>query len=128
MFGIDTVTVQEILPYQAVTPVPLAPAHVKGLINLRGQIVTVLDLRRCLDFDRLQDEVSSMNLLVNSDEGTMSLLVDQIGNVVDIPSERLAPPPGIVRGVAAQYIQHVCQLEEDVLIVLDVQRILHTAN
>jgi purine-binding chemotaxis protein CheW len=124
LFGVDALRVQEILSYQEISPVPLAPEYVKGLINLRGQIVTVLDLRRRLGFEPLEDETTGTNLIVNSHEGPMSLLVDQIGNVLDLPSDRLAPPPGTIRGVAVQYIQAVCQLEDDLLILLDIDSIL----
>lgn len=124
LFGVDTLRVQEILTYQEITSVPLAPDYVRGLINLRGQIVTVIDLRCRLGFEKLEQERSSMNLIVNSDEGLMSLLVDNIGNVLDIPANRLLPPPGTIRGVAVHYIQEVCQLEDDLLIVLNLQNIL----
>lgn len=124
LFGVDTLRVQEILTYQEITSVPLAPDYVRGLINLRGQIVTVIDLRCRLGFEKLEQERSSMNLIVNSDEGLMSLLVDNIGNVLDIPSNRLLPPPGTIRGVAVRYIQEVCQLEDTLLIVLNLQNIL----
>lgn len=124
LFGVNTLHVQEILNYQEVTSVPLAPDYVKGLINLRGQIVTVIDLRGRLGFERLEDQTTSMNIIVNSDEGLMSLLVDNIGNVLDIPGDRLLPPPGTIRGVAVHYIQDVCQLEDELLIVLDLHSIL----
>ncbi len=124
LFGVNTLHVQEILTYQEITAVPLAPDYVRGLINLRGQIVTVIDLRCRLGFEKLPDEKTSMNLIVNSDEGLMSLLVDNIGNVLDIPAARLVPPPGTIRGVAVHYIQDVCQLEDELLIVLDLQSIL----
>ena len=124
LFGVNTLHVQEILTYQEITSVPLAPDYVRGLINLRGQIVTVIDLRCRLGFEKLPDEKTSMNLIVNSDEGLMSLLVDNIGNVLDIPVDRLVPPPGTIRGVAVHYIQDVCQLEDELLIVLDLQSIL----
>jgi purine-binding chemotaxis protein CheW len=124
LFGVDALHVQEILTYQEITTVPLAPDYVKGLINLRGQIVTVIDLRRRLGFDHLQDEQAGMNLIVNSNEGLMSLLVDQIGNVLDVHRDHLKPPPGTIRGVAVHYIQAVCQLQEELLIVLDLGSIL----
>lgn len=125
LFGVDALQVQEILPYQEITSVPLAPEYVKGLINLRGQIVTVLDLRRRLGLETLQDEEAGANLIVNSEEGQLSLFVDQIGNVVDIQAERFFPPPGTIRGVAVHYIREVCQLEEELLITLDLNSILH---
>lgn len=124
LFGVDALHVQEILTYQEITSVPLAPEYVKGLINLRGQIVTVIELRRRLGFDQLENESTGMNLIVNSNEGLMSLLVDQIGNVLDIQRDRLKPPPGTIRGVAVHYIQSVCQLEDELLIVLDLESIL----
>jgi len=124
LFGIDALHVQEIMSYQEITSVPLAPDYVKGLINLRGQIVTVIDLRRRLGFEPLDNDTTSMNLIVQSDEGLMSVFVDQIGNVLDLKSDRLKPAPGTIRGVAVHYIQAVCQLEEELLIVLDIDSVL----
>jgi purine-binding chemotaxis protein CheW len=124
LFGVNAIQVQEILPYQEISQVPLAPEYVKGLINLRGQIVTVLDLRSRLGFEPLEHETTGTNLIVNSPEGPLSLLVDEIANVLDIQKDRLSPPPGTVRGVAVSYIQAVCQLEDDLLIVLDTDRVL----
>jgi len=127
LFGVNALRVQEILPYQEITAVPLAPEYIKGLINLRGQIITVLDLRRKLGFPSLDGETMPTNLIVNSNEGAMSLLVDEIANVVDLHGDRLTPPPGTIRGVAVQYIQAVCQLEESLLIVLDIDSVLQLA-
>jgi purine-binding chemotaxis protein CheW len=124
LFGVDALHVQEILTYQEITSVPLAPEYVRGLINLRGQIVTVIDLRRRLGFEQLEDTQTGMNLIVNSPEGLMSLLVDQIGNVLDLQRDHLKPPPGTIRGVAVHYIQAVCQLEDELLLVLDLESIL----
>jgi purine-binding chemotaxis protein CheW len=124
LFGVEALQVQEILPYQKIIPAPLAPEYVKGLINLRGQIVTVLDLRRRLGFDPLEDATTGTNLIVNSDEGPISVFVDAIDNIVDLHTDQLHPPPGTVRGVAANYIQAVCQLKETLLIVLNLKSIL----
>jgi purine-binding chemotaxis protein CheW len=128
LFGIDALHVQEILNYQEITSVPLAPEYVKGLINLRGQIVTVIDLRRRLGFEQLEDESAGMNLIVNSNEGLMSLLVDQIGNVRDVNRNQAKPPPGTIRGIAVHYIQAVCQLQDDLLIVLDLDSVLQLCS
>ncbi|PIE33602.1 chemotaxis protein CheW [candidate division KSB3 bacterium] len=125
LFGVKTLHVQEILTYQEITPVPLAPDYVRGLINLRGQIVTVIDLRCRLGFEKIDDRQTSMNVIVNFEEGLMSLLVDNIGNVLDIPEDSLLPPPGTIRGITVHDIQAVCQLDDELLIVLDLQSILH---
>ena len=127
LFGVNALRVQEILSYQEIAVVPLAPAYIKGLINLRGQIVTVLDLRQRLGFAPLADETAATNLIVMSKEGPLSLLVDQISNVIDLQTSRLTSPPGTIRGVAVQYIQAVCQLEEGLLIILDLDSVLRLA-
>jgi purine-binding chemotaxis protein CheW len=124
LFGVDALYVQEILTYQEITSVPIAPDYVRGLINLRGQIVTVIDLRSRLGFDSMDNGRAGMNLIVSSDEGLMSLLVDQIGNVLDVYANHLKPAPGTIRGVAVQYIRAVYQLEDELLIVLDLDSIL----
>jgi purine-binding chemotaxis protein CheW len=116
--------VQEILPYQEIASVPCAPDYVKGLLNLRGQILTVIDLKSRLGIEQSEQEEAGTNLIVNSDEGPISLLVDTIGNVVDIPADHLLPPPGTIRGVAVKYIQEVCHSEDTLLIILNIQNIL----
>jgi purine-binding chemotaxis protein CheW len=121
LFGVNALQVQEILPYQKIAPVPLSPDYIKGLINLRGQIVTVLDLRKRLGFASLENEIEGSNLIIASAQGEMSLFVDEIRNIVEVPPEKLLPPPGTVRGVASQYIKSVCQLQDELLIVLDLE-------
>lgn len=120
LFGIDALHVQEIMPYQKITAVPLAPDFIRGLINLRGEIVTVLDLRRRLGFEPFADETEASNLVITSSYGEISLLVDAIHDIVEVPSDKLLPPPGTVQGVARHYIHSVCQLQDDLLMVLDI--------
>ena len=124
LFGVDTLHVQEILTYHKMTPVPCAPDYVKGMLNLRGQILTVVDVRSRLGLEKLEHEEDGMNLIVNSHEGPISLFVDKIGNVVTIPTDQLLPPPGTIRGVAVKYIQEVCQLQDSLLIILNLKSIL----
>src|ERR1700760_168969 len=82
-FGLDVLKVQEIIKYQELTRVPLAPPVVRGLINLRGQIVTAIDLRRRLDFPDRPPGQLPINVVVQTDDGAVSLLVDEIGDVLD---------------------------------------------
>src|SRR3954454_4627156 len=82
-FGLDVLHVQEVIRHQEMTRVPLAPPVVRGLINLRGQIVTALDLRRRLELpDRPADQPPPVNVVVRTDDGAVSLLVDDIGDVL----------------------------------------------
>ena len=84
LFGIDVMNVQEVIRYQEMTAVPLASSVVRGLINLRGQIVTAIDLRARLGLPRARRGRAPMNVVVRTDDGVVSLLVDEIGDVLEV--------------------------------------------
>src|SRR5438094_9323996 len=86
-FGLDVLKVQEIIRYQEMTRVPLAPPVVRGLINLRGQIVTAIDLRRRLELSERPADQLPMNIVVQTEDGAVSLLVDDIGDVVEVSEQ-----------------------------------------
>jgi purine-binding chemotaxis protein CheW len=121
-FGIDVLKVQEIIRYQQMTRVPLAPAVVRGLINLRGQIVTGIDLRRRLEMkDRPADQLP-VNVVVKTDDGAVSLLVDEIGDVVEVSEKHFELPPETLRGNARQLVRGAYKLPERLLLILDTDR------
>ncbi len=121
-FGIDVLKVQEVIRLQAMTRVPLAATAVRGLINLRGQIVTALDMRRRLDMpDRAADH-SPVNVVVNTDDGAVSLLVDEIGDVIDATGTSFEHPPETLRGPARELIRGAYKLDDQLLLVLDTER------
>lgn len=121
-FGVEVMNVQEVLRYQQMTPVPLAPPTVRGLINLRGQIVTALDLRRRLELPPRGTEELPMNVVVRSDDGAVSLLVDEIGDVIEVSEDIFESPPESLQGVARELVTGVYKLQEELLLVLDTQR------
>ena len=121
-FGIDVREVQEVLQYQEMVRVPLAADVVQGLINLRGQIVTAIDLRRRLDLPEREDAVDPMNVVVRSDDGAVSLLVDEIGDVVEVEEAAFEPAPENLSGRARELIDGVFKLDGQLLLVLDAQR------
>ena len=97
-FGLDVLRVQEIIRWQEITRVPLAPEAVRGLINLRGQIVTALDLRLRLGLGRCPADRRPFNVVVRSDDGAISLLVDEIGDVLELPESSFERPPETLTG------------------------------
>ena len=127
-FGIEVLKVQEVIRYQEMTRVPLAPATIRGLINLRGQIVTAIDLRRRLELPVRDDGQLPMNVVVRSDDGAVSLLVDEIGDVVEIQDDVYEHPPETLKGVARELVQGVYKLESRLLLVLDTGKTLNLAN
>lgn len=124
-FGIEVEKVQEVIRYQEMTRVPLASSVVKGLINLRGQIVTAIDLRRRLELQPRPDGELPMNVVVRSDDGAVSLLVDEIGDVLEIENETFEQPPETVSGTTRELVRGVYQLRDKLLLVLDTERTLH---
>lgn len=123
-FGIDVRRVQEVLRAQEVTPVPQAPAVIEGLINLRGQIVTAVDMRRRLGLPPRPEGAQPMNMVVRTEEGAASLLVDEIGDVLDVdPSSFEAVPVNVAPG-QRELILGVCKLKDRLLLVLDAERTL----
>lgn len=121
-FGVPVQQVQEVIRYQALTRVPLAAAEVSGLINLRGQIVTAIDLRRRLGLPPRPAGQRPMNVVVRSEEGAVSLLVDEIGDVQEVQQESFEPPPPTLHGPARALIRGAYKLPQRLLLVLDTQR------
>jgi len=118
-FGIDVLQVQEVLRYQKMTRVPLAPDVIEGLINLRGQIVTAIDLRRRLGLKHRVDGENPMNMVVRTEDGAVSLLVDEIGDVLEVGPETFEPPPENVDPAARPLIRGVHKLQDRLLLILD---------
>src|SRR3954469_22742409 len=83
-FGVDVLKVQEVIRYQEMTRVPLAPPEIRGLINLRGQIVSAVEMRIRFGLGDRADGVLPMNIVMRTEEGAVSLLVDEIGDVVEV--------------------------------------------
>jgi len=123
-FGIDVLRVQEVLRYQEMTRVPLSPVVAEGLINLRGQIVTALDMRRRLGLAPRDAGRLPMNLVVRAEEGPVSLLVDEIGDVLQLDAADFEPAPDNVTAAARELIRGVYKLKNRLLLVLDPDRTL----
>jgi purine-binding chemotaxis protein CheW len=125
LFGVEVEKVQEVIRYQEMTRVPLAPSVVKGLINLRGQIVTAIDLRRRLDLTERGETELPMNVVVRTGDGGVSMLVDEIGDVVEVDDTTFEPPPETVRTKAKDMIQGVHKLKDCLMHVLDTEKVIN---
>lgn len=120
LVGVEVMRIQEVISYQTMTHVPLATDVVAGLINLRGQIVTALDLRRRLELPDRPDEMLPMNVVVQAHSGPVSLLVDQIGDVVDVDDAMFEPVPETFVGATKHLVRGVYKLGDRLLLDLDV--------
>ena len=127
-FGVDVRLVQEVIRYQVMTEVPLASRVIRGLINLRGQIVTAIDLRRRLELKDSSSDRPPMNVVIRTDDEAVSLLVDEIGDVIEVTDETLEPPPPTIEGVARELVTGVYKLEGQILLVLDLEKAITVSN
>jgi len=122
LFGVELKGVQEVIRSLEMTRVPLAPDVVSGLINLRGQIVTAVDLRRRLELEPAPPGTRPMNVVVRSEDGSVSLLVDEIGDVVEVEEDTFEPPPETLRGSIRTMILGVHKLNDRLMHVLDIDK------
>lgn len=127
-FGVEVERVQEVIRHQEMTRIPRAPVHVRGLINLRGQIVTALDLRKALGYPERTDGQLPMNVVVRTESGVVSLLVDEIDEVVEVTSETYEPPPGKLDGIAEQMIRGVYKFDGRLMLELDTEETMKAAS
>ena len=123
-FGLEVRRVQEIIRYQEMTHVPLAPPVVSGLINLRGQIVTAIDLRRRLELKDRPADQRPVNVVVQTEDGAVSLLVDDIGDVMEVSEKLFERPPETLKGIARELIRGAYKLESQLLLLLDAEKVL----
>jgi purine-binding chemotaxis protein CheW len=123
LFGVALGHVQEVLPYCGMTRVPLSTAAIGGLINLRGQIIIAIDLRRCLELESLSRDARPMSLVVQYEGSAVSLLVDQVGDIVEVREETFEPPPETMRRNVRALILGVHKMCDRLMHVVDLEHI-----
>jgi purine-binding chemotaxis protein CheW len=120
--GVEVERVQEVIRFHKMTAVPLAPKEISGLINLRGQIVAALDLRRRLGMADRDAGTQPMNVVIRTEDGPVSLLVDEIGDVLETTEESFELPPDTLTGESRQLVRGVHKLEGRLLLILDTEQ------
>lgn len=123
LYAISVLDVQEVIKAQKVTEVPLAPEYVKGLINLRGQIVTSLDLKKLFRIGETGAE-DHMNIIVSSGDSLYSLIADEILDVMNVETATFEPTPDTIEDGLKDFISGVYKLDGNLLILLDLEKIL----
>jgi purine-binding chemotaxis protein CheW len=127
-YGINVMQVQEVLRMTDVAPVPGAPHYVMGIINLRGNVVTVLDTRKLLDLATSDITDSSRIMIIESGKVTVGLLVDSVAEVVNIASSDIDPPPSVGNDEGSRYIQGIYSTEQQILILIDLNKLITEEN
>ena len=128
LFGVDVEVVQEVVVDQPVTSVPLAPPAVRGVINLRGEIITAIDLASLLELPEREKDASRVSLVIRAEDELVSFMVDEAGEVIEIEEQDLEPPPNTLVGPARQLIVGAYKLPSRLLLVLDPLRAASTGS
>ena len=123
-FGVPIERVQEVLEFQEITPIPLSPAVLPGIINLRGQIITTIDLKTRLELTESEAQGQPMMIVLRTGEGPMNLIVDKIGSVVDVDPALFEKPTETLKTGVRAVTTHVCKLEGRLLLVLDTEKVI----
>ena len=123
LFGIEVINVQEVTGHLPVETVPLAPNFVKGLINLRGQIATALDIREMFELKAADQNVKPVSVVCNLDGNLVSLLVDSLGDVIEsMPEDEESVPETVPSGVK-KYLRKVSKRDEELLSIIDLEKL-----
>lgn len=128
LFGIDVAKVQEVLSFHEYTPVPLAPTSIGGLFNLRGQVIAAVDLRVQLGLPARDFDGPAMNVIVRTEDESVSLLVDKIGEVIELEDEEVEPPPDTLTGQSRELITGAFKLDGRLMLALDTARAVYTGG
>lgn len=122
-YGINISTIQEIIQNETILPIPLAPEHIDGLINLRGHIISILNLSRILSGTESSSELNTL-LIIYSSAGPVGLRIDDVHEIIAISEEKKEPPPASLHGNLKAFISHTYKLPESILLILDAESVV----
>lgn len=127
-FGLDIGRVQEIVTVPEITRVPDTPDFLEGIINLRGKIISVVDLRKRLRINGAERHKKNRILVTEINGKVVGLVVDEVSEVLSLNLDNIEPPPEMVNSVGAEYITGIGKLEDKIIMLLDVAKVLNTAE
>lgn len=124
-YGVDIIEVQEIVRLQEITQVPNAPDFVEGIINLRGKVIPLIDLRKRFGFAAGEHSADTRIIVISISDSLVGIIVDSVSEVLRLNDEDMEPPPRIVAGIGREYIKGVGKIGDRLIILLDLDRILN---
>ncbi len=122
--GIDLLKVQEVIKHTDITQVPQAPEYVLGILNLRGRIITVIDIGKKLELSPIESDKNNRNVIVNSLDEHIGLLVDRISDVLQVKSDRIEPTPSNIGGIQKEFFKGVYKTAKNLIGILDIDEVL----
>lgn len=127
-YGINVMQVQEVLRVSEIAPVPGAPEYVLGIINLRGNVVTVIDTRQRFGLNSKELDDSARIVIVESDDQVVGIMVDSVAEVIDLQLSEIESAPNVGTEDSSKFIQGVASQEDELLIIIDLNKLLTDEN
>lgn len=129
LYGIDIMDVKEIVRVQEIRPIPNAPSYVEGIFNLRREIIPIINLHRRFHLKRAvlgdDEELLSGFIIIDLDGMKLGVIIDKVARVVTVETDKIQPPPQMLTGIGAEYIQGVIHQEQGYLIILDIAKLFN---
>lgn len=125
LYAVDIMRIKEIIRPQKLTPLPQAPSFIDGIINLRGAVIPVVDMRKRFGMPARELTASTRLLIVRLSSQTLGLVVDDVTEVITVPVKEIKPPPVVSAGLIANYLLGVCLSGENMVMLLDIDRLLN---
>lgn len=123
-YGVPITQVQEIIPMANPTKLPQAPDFVEGIINLRGKIIPIIDLKKRFHMGSSEITTETRSVVVEVGGQTVGIIVDEVSEVLRLPVDSIEPPPVVIGGIGSEYLTGVGKLADRLLILLDMDKIL----
>ena len=123
-YGVDVMRVHEVLRVREIAPVPGAPSYVLGIVNLRGNVVTVIDTRARFGLPSTEIGESNRIVIIESDKQVLGMMVDGVAEVVEVPASKIDPTPGVGHEGSSRYIQGVVVQGDELLIIINIKLLL----
>ncbi len=122
-YAIDILQVQEIVMMTRITRMPKAPHFIEGIVNLRGQMIPIIDMRKRFSLAEAEHDSDTRIIIVDIGE-TVGMVVDGVRDVIRLPDSAISPPPPMIQGISAEYLKGIGQFDDRLLIMLDLEKVL----
>ncbi|MFQ5900990.1 MAG: chemotaxis protein CheW [Thermodesulfobacteriota bacterium] len=127
-YVVNIMRIKEVIKYQKITHVPKSPPFIEGVINLRGIVVPIVDMRKRFDIPSPSINPKVRIIIMQVEDRILGILVDEVSDVIKLPASSIMPPPKIIKGIEAEFLEGVCEVKERVLLLLNIDKILTVAE
>lgn len=122
-YAIDIMQAKEIIKMEKITLIPNAPYFVEGVINLRGNIIPIIDLKKRFNLEESEGDKNTGIIIAKIEDVDMGIMIDSVSKVVSMPNSDIQPPPSMLQGIGQRYIKGVGKMEDKLLVVLDLDKL-----